>query len=109
MTGPAPTGGGAARWTVTGTCYFAPSAFYTGAIATIPDAAFRARLAAAGISNKGYSYGVRGATCNSGAFRDNAIIGAQQVGGTLVFASFTSAAGVDQSTPAQFFVFTLQP
>lgn len=109
VTGPAPTGGGAARWTVTGTCYFAPSAFYTGAIASIPDAALKTRLGAAGISNNEYSYGVRGVGCTSGAFRDNAIIGAQQVGNTFVLASFTSAAGVDQSTPAQFFVFTLQP
>lgn len=109
VTGPAPTGGGAARWTVTGTCYFAPSAFYTGAIATIPDAALKSRLAAAGITNKEYSYGVRGESCDSGAFRDNALLGVQQVDNTLVVASFTSAAGVDQSTPAQFFVFTLQP
>ena len=65
-------------------------------------------MAAAGVTNKEYSYGVRGEGCDSGAFRDNAIIGVQQVGNTLVFASFTSSGGVDQSTPAQFFVFTLQ-
>jgi hypothetical protein len=102
MSGPSSIGSGVGKWEITAAtgeyawCGY-PATFYTGALTAIPIAA---RLKAAGIVDTEYSYGIigYGAACG-GQWATGRLIGVSQTGTHVEMATFTTPAGVDQSTP----------
>ena len=84
-----------------------PAIFYTGSAASNP---YAARLAAAGISDPKYSYGLIGTPSVCGTtYAANALVGVAQIGNQLEIASFTDNTGHDHNTAVDHRTYTLKP
>lgn len=114
VSGPS-AGAGGTLWSIrpaTGGNYIgAPTpsngSFWVGTLSTNPDIS-AARFKAAGITTAGnWSFGMLGDGSRYQWFQGD-LIGAQQVGNTIVIADFTLG-GVDQSTPEASYTYTLVP
>jgi hypothetical protein len=113
VTGPGVTEGGNTGWAInpgpnSGDCLYPSSAtWYDVGMAIANNPLYVQRLKPAGItSSQFYQYGTGASNCGGADWSTNSLLGFEQVGTSLVVASFTSN-NKDQSTPVDTRTFCL--